>query len=81
MGSEKVSGTRNPVRDDSIFSRLDTVIGHRFGGIPKEAVEQNQDPAQQDRSKTRTVFVIRKEKDSHLFLTDGQQMQGTELLK
>ena len=36
-----------------------------IGGIPKQAVEQDQDPAQQERGKTRTVFVTRK-KNSHL---------------
>ena len=37
-----------------------------IGGTPKQPVEQDQDPAHQDKGKTRTVFVTRKEKDSHL---------------
>ena len=37
-----------------------------IGGAPKQVVGQDQDPAHQERGIIRTVFVIRKEKDSHL---------------
>ena len=71
---EMVSGSLRRTRYDLNIVSTETNPAHEISGqdenkliqFQKQAVEQDQDQAHQERGIIRTVFVIRKEKDSHL---------------